>query len=233
MTKKRFSKFIFLCIVFFFLIQLVNLVWKIPLEGKKRSNPLELSTHYYKGLLGGLYMRGFRDCGDWLFSTCNTPDAFPFLRDRIVKGANPDSFVFVGSYSKPSDWSQSSDIYKDIKHIIIGDEIISGSDPQSIQIMDGYAKDKDNVYMYGSVFRDLDTSTFEFLSCGFFRDTSNVYNIFYENGKKPLNFIDKNSFEMVDRNGKACNLVPYVAKDKNSLYQSDASGVRIVGSNSN
>lgn len=99
--------------------------------------------------------------------------------------------------------------------------------------MDGYAKDKNSVYMYGSVFRDLDTSTFEFLSCGFFRDMSNVYNIFYENGKKPLNSIDKDSFEMVDRRGKACNLVPYVAKDKNNFYQSDASGIRTVEPNSN
>ena len=99
--------------------------------------------------------------------------------------------------------------------------------------MDGYAKDKNNVYMYGSVFKDLDTSTFELLGCGFFRDVSNVYNNFYENGNKPLNFIDKDSFEMVDTRGKACNLVPYVAKDKNNFYQSDSYGVRIVEPNNN
>lgn len=233
MTKKSIGKFIFLCIVFFFFIQLVNLVWKIPLEGKKNSSSSELRVDYYKGLFGGLYMRRFRDCGGWLFSTCNTPDLFPFLRDRIVKGADPDSFVFVGSISKPLEWTARSDVYKDKNHVIIYDEVIPDSDPQSIQIMDGYAKDKNNVYMYGAVFRDLNTSTFEFSICGFFRDASGVYNIFYENGKKPLNFVDKDSFKMVDRKGKACNLVPYVAKDKNNFYQSNASGVRIVGPNGN
>ncbi|MBL7078578.1 DKNYY domain-containing protein [Candidatus Shapirobacteria bacterium] len=200
--------------------------------GKKSSSPQELKTNYYKGLLGRLYLRGFRDCGGWLFSTCNTPDVFPFLRDRVVKGADPDSFVFVGSISKLPDWTARSDIYKDKNHVIIYDEVIPDSDSQSIQVMDGYAKDKNNIYMYGSVFKNLDISTFEFLSCGFFRDASSVYSVFYENGKKPLNFVDKDSFEMVNREGKACNLVPYIAKDKNNFYQSDSSGVRIVESNS-
>ena len=161
------------------------------------------------------------------------PDPFPFLRDRLVKGADPDSFIFVGSYSSRSDWSSSKDIYKDKNYVIIYDEVIPDSDPSSIQIMNGYAKDKNNIYMYGSVYRDLDSSTFEFLSCGFFRDASNIYNTFFENGKKPLNFIDKDSFEMVDCQGKACNMLPYIAKDKNSFYQSDSSGIRIVKPNSN
>ena len=233
MTKKRIGKFIFFSIVFFFLIQLLNIVWKIPLVGKKGSRPQELRADYYKGILGKLYIRRFRDCSSWLFSACDIPDIFQFFRDRIVKGADPDSFEFVGSISKPLYWSSTSDIYKDKNHVIIYDEIIPNSDPQSIQVMDGYAKDKNNVYMYGSVFKDLDTSTFELLGCGFFRDVSNVYNNFYENGNKPLNFIDKDSFEMVDTRGKACNLVPYVAKDKNNFYQSDSYGVRIVEPNNN
>ena len=225
MPKKRIVKFIFLFFALFLLFQIINLVWKIPLEGKDKS---ELGLDYYRGLFWGLYIRKPRYCGGWLFSTCIMPDLFPFLRDHVVEGADPNTFVFVGSYSKPHDWSATSDIYKDKNYVIIYDGVIPDSDPQSIQVANGYAKDKNNIYMYGSVFRDLDTSTFELLGCGFFRDASGVYNIFSENPERPLGFIDKESFEMVDRGGKACNLVPYVAKDKNNFYQSNALGVRIV-----
>jgi len=226
MTKKRIVKLVFLSIALFVLIEFLNLIWKIPLKSKNTSSATELRTEYFKGLLGGLYIRRFRECSSWFFpfSTCDSPDPFPFLRDRLVKGADPDSFVFVGSISKPPDWNSASDIYKDKNYVIIYDEIIPDSDPQSLQVLDGYAKDKKNVYA-GSVFRHLDTSTFELLGCNFFRDASNIYNIFYEGGNKPLSFIDKNSFEMIDRKGKACNLVPYVAKDKNWFYGSDATGV--------
>lgn len=231
MRKSQLIKITFFVIFFLFFIKFVNVVWKIPLNVRKVQDN-ELSANYYKGLLGGLYLRGIRDCSGWLISTCDMPDLFPFLQDRLIKDSDPNSFAFLGSYSKPHDWTANADIYRDKNYVIIYDKVITNSDPSSIQIMDGYAKDKNNVYKGGSVLSGLDTKTFELLGCGLFRDASNIYHFSFENGKKPIDIIDIESFEMIDRNGKACNLVPYVAKDKFNLYQSDTSGIIIVEADS-
>lgn len=169
------------------------------------------------------------DGGGWI--TLDLPDIVPFLRDTIVWGASPFSFKFVGdfSYSLSPDRSTANDIYRDNYHVIYQGKVIWDGDVDSLKLFDGYAKDKNHVYLNGYVSKRLDPETFELLGCGFWRDKHGVYNQFVGHDN-PVPEIDKDTFEV--RNPRECHPeVPYTAKDKNRFYKSDGvSGFRVIDS---
>ena len=140
-----------------------------------------------------------------------------------------------GSSSNPADYfnrpalDTSGDIYRDKKHVIYGygHEVVWDSDPDSLRLFNGYAKDKRHVYLHSRVSKKLDPESFELLGCGFYRDRDGVYNDFmgFEN---VITVIDKDTFEVI--NPQRCHSdVPYHARDKNHLYKADGAwGFRII-----
>lgn len=181
-------------------------------------------TDYYTNYIF-VYERQSRNCG---LLACFGPDIFPFTRDTVVRGAHPSSFRFVGAFN-PSigEVSTANDIFADKYHVIYQGEVIWDSDPDSLKLFDGYAKDKNHVYLRGYVSKKLDPATFELLGCGFYRDKNGVYNHFmgFENR---IAEIDRETFEVI--NPRRCNpKAPYTAKDKNHLYKSSGgSGFEII-----
>lgn len=170
--------------------------------------------------------------GSWIGLDDIFPDIVPFLRDTIVWGASPFSFRFVGDFSyslDPTGSSTANHIYKDNYHVIYQGKVIWDGDVKSLKLFDGYATDKNRVYLLGYVSKRLDPNTFELLGCGFWRDKHGVYNIF-QGYDKPIPEIDKDTFEV--RNPRECHPgVPYTAKDKNHFYKSDGvSGFRVIDS---
>ena len=192
---------------------------RIPLE--KRSG----FAYYTNGVF--VYER-YSDGGGWI--NFDLPDIVPFLRDKIVWGASPFSFKFVGdcSYSlDPTGGSTGSHIYKDNYHVIYQGKVIWDSDVGSLELFDGYATDKNRVYLRGHVSKRLDPETFELLGCGFWRDKQGVYNEFV-GFEKPILEIDKDTFEVRDPR-KCYTKGLYTAKDKNKFYKSDGVfGFRII-----
>lgn len=177
--------------------------------------------------------------GPYQSALFHVPDIFPFTRDTPVRGADPFSFEYVGNFTsnlagyfgpggRPA-LSTANDIYRDKRHVIYGyeREVVRDSDPDSLRLFDGYAKDKRHVYLDGRVSKKLDVESFELLGCGFYRDRNGVYNDFmgFEN---VITVIDKDTFEVI--NPRKCHSdAPYHAKDKNHLYKADGAwGFRII-----
>jgi len=218
--KKMF--YVIAIVLGFIVLGLAYLYLRFPLE--ERSG----FAYYTNGVF--VYERnsgGGSWIGDDLF-----PDIVPFLRDKIVWGASPFSFKFVGDFSyslDPTGGSTADHIYKDNYHVIYQGKVIWDGDVDSLSLFDGYAKDKNRVYLRGNVSKRLDPETFELLGCGFWRDKSGVYNEFVGHDK-PIREIDKDTFEV--RNPRECHSeVPYTAKDKNQFYKSDGlTGFRIINS---
>ncbi len=164
------------------------------------------------------------------FLTLDFPDLFPFSRDKIVWGAIPYSFRFVGdvSYSlRPGGGSTGDHIFRDKRHIIYQGEVVWDGDVETLRLFDGYATDRKNVYIDGFVLRNLDPTSFELLGCGFHRDKNGVYNVFTGYGRL-IPEIDKDTFEV--RDPQACSSeAPYAAMDRNHLYRSDGvNGFKII-----
>lgn len=202
---------------------LAYLYLRFPLE--KRSG----FTYYTNGIF--VYER-VSASGSWIGLNNLFPDIFPFLRDTIVWGASPFSFKFVGDFSyclDPVGSSTANHIYKDRYHVIYQGKVIWDGDVDSLKLFDGYATDKNHVYLRGFFSKRLDPNTFELLGCGFWRDKNGVYNEFVA-FDKPVPEIDKDTFEVL--NPRECHSeVLYTAKDKNLFYKSDGgSGFRIIDS---
>lgn len=165
--------------------------------------------------------------GGWI--SFDLPDPAPFLRDKIVWGASPFSFKFVGdfSYSLGAERSTANDIYRDNYHVIYQGKVIWDGDVDSLKLFDGYATDKNHVYLDGYVSKQLDPETIELLGCGFWRDKNGVYNV-WAGMHKPIPEIDKDTFEV--RDPRECHSdVPYTAKDKYRFYKSDGvHGFRVI-----
>jgi hypothetical protein len=172
-----------------------------------------------------VYERDFTSYG-WI--SLDLPDLFPFLRDSIVWGADPFSFRLVGDFnSNPGISSTANQIFRDRWHVIYQGKVIWDSDPNSLELFEGYAKDKVHVYFDGFVSSKLDPQSFEMLGCEFWRDKNGVYYLF--TGREvPLEMVDKDTFEV--RNPGECHSeVPYTARDKNHLYKADGvRGFRII-----
>ena len=174
-----------------------------------------------------VYERQPKGCGP-VGLGCNIPDLFPFTRDRAVLGADPFSFKFVGRFGLASAESSTlDDIFRDKHHVIFQGEVIWDSDANDLRLFDGYAKDKNHIYVGGAALKKLDPATFELLGCGFYRDKNGVYNI-YKGYENVIAMIDKDTFEVI--NPKGCRFEqPYNAKDKNHLYKSEGSlGFQVI-----
>lgn len=162
------------------------------------------------------------------FIGCFAPDLIPFTRDSVVWGADPFSFRFVGSLSpRHVPDSPVDDIYRDKDHVIYGGGVVLDSDPDSLELFDGYAKDKKHVYLNGRVSKKLDPATFELLGCGFYRDRNGVYH-HTEGFENAIPVSDKDSFEVIDPRDCYGGGSSYVARDRNHMYRLDASGFGII-----
>jgi hypothetical protein len=168
-------------------------------------------------------------------------DIMPFMRDSIVWGASPFSFRFVGDFSpNKRGGSTANHIFRDNAHVIYQGEVVWDSDPETLQLFKGYAKDKKHIYMMGFVSKKLDPETFELLGCGFYKDKNGVYN-YFKGFENPINEIDKETFKLITQNEVDKEIIELLktkgivhemacfAKDKNHLYISEGgSGFRII-----
>lgn len=100
-------------------------------------------------------------------------------------------------------------------------------------INDIWAKDKNNVYRYGKIWKNIDATSFEFLftdsefdSRSYAKDKNNLYD---SNGKRIIKGIDGGSFEMLNEYWGKDKYVVYNFKSERIMKNLDAQSFRIIG----
>lgn len=116
--------------------------------------------------------------------------------NNTIEGADPQSFKAL-----------TEEFATDKNYAYYNDGIIAGADSNTFEVVDKeykVTKDKNNVYIYGKAYPDIDADTFKYLGFNYCLDQNNVY----EEGRK-IEGSDTNSFKVLDYG---------YTKDKNHVF---------------
>lgn len=179
-------------------------------RGAKRRVPNDPTGLYFKDRFG-VYVYVPRGCG---FLGCFGPDLRLVKYEKIPR-ADPKTFEIL---SPPAGLEANSGevLARDRRHVFYGGRYVPTGDVSTLRVLDGYAKDKNNVYLHGMVIKGLDTDTARVLGRRFIADRGGLY---VGNASPPRRFAlaDRPTFKMLPPTPAASGKY-YVAEDKNFYY---------------
>lgn len=182
-------------------------------RGAKRRVPNDATGLYFRDRFG-VYVYIPRDCG---FLGCIGPDLRLLKYERIPR-ADPKTFEILTSPAGP-EVNSGEVLARDRRHVFYGGRYVPTGDVRTLRVLDGYAKDKNNLYLHGMVIAGLDTDTARVLGRRFIADRDGLY---VGNASPPRRFAlaDRTTFKMLPPT-RAADGKYYVAEDKNFYYYDD------------
>jgi hypothetical protein len=194
---------------------------KHPEASPKQRVANDSSGLYFKDR-DGVYIFNPRDCG---FLGCIGPDTRPEPEKyRKIPEADVDSFQIL--IDPKGEFASSGQILaRDRSHIFYGGEYVPTGDLNTLQVLEGYAKDRTNLYYRGLVITSLDTGSVRLIGADFIADRDGLY-LANSNQPRKAALLDYQTFKFLPRplNLKSRN---YVAEDKNFYYYSDGGSYRV------
>ena len=131
-------------------------------------------------------------------------NAVYFGEGKIITGADPETFEVLGIYIKDKDsvWkSNNNGRGGNIRSV----SLMDGADPETFEFLkNGYARDKNFVYISGDILQGADSASVEIFDNGYLKDKSFVYL-----NKDKLQGVDPATFEVINYN---------YTKDKNNVW---------------
>lgn len=138
---------------------------------------------------------------------------YVYVNDKVIEGADPNSFKFLGEYGRwgYGDGSSSGGYAMDGKSVYFDcDKKITGADPESfVRVGNLIGKDENNVWFRDALIVGADSKTFKQIKEGgeYYEDKTNVY--YVDDKVNILKVVDRPTFQVLTRQ---------YAKDKNNVY---------------
>ncbi|MGN0003431.1 MAG: DKNYY domain-containing protein, partial [Sphingobacterium composti] len=163
---------------------------------------------------------------------------------RIAKIESPSTFEIIYTsernethYAKDqyNDYASSTakiDQYSGYAELLL---VLKNSDPNTFKVInDVWAKDKNNVYWFGKIYKKADAATFEKISeppltsFDYAKDKNNVY---IANGQTIKKALHGASFEILDKFWAKDNFVVYCLSNKSIIKTIDVETFKIIDNN--
>src|SRR5688572_15213671 len=183
----------------------------------KRPVAGDSSGLYFKDSRG-VYTFVPRDCG---FLGClGTPDRrSDSVKYQKIPYADPNSFKILIDSRESSGYV----LARDRRHVFYGGEYVPTGDVNSLKLFGAYAKDKNNLYYRGAIYRGIDIASARMIGWSFILDRNGLY-VANSDPPRKAELIDISSFEVL-----SSSRTPriYFAQDKNFYYYSNG-GTHLV-----
>lgn len=169
-------------------------------------------THLYYKNWSGVFIHQPRDCG---FIGCFGPD-LDFLRYERLWGASPATFRIIHCGGNTGDV-----LATDKNSVFYGGKKVTDGDSGSIEVVTSgavtYVKDKNNIYLHGSISRNKEEWEGLFLNQVFLLRKDGLY--IADNTAKPtkLELPDYQTFKLIGY--QRVNNKTYIAEDKNFYFE--------------